>query len=1776
MRPNLNKKLRHVSIWLIAFLWATIGNTQSLRNNWIDYSKTYYRFPVTPAVAIPNNTSSPLPSNQQQLADYNSLYRISYNTLVASGLQNVPVEQFQLWRNGTQVAVYTYPASGVMGADGYIEFWGLHNDGKTDRDLYRFTNYQSHDRWSMYSDTAWYYLTVNPGGNNLRITDAPNNALSSSLIPDSFFMHTITVSPRTHRNLGNATPISGAEVRSSTFDVGEGWATRRSDAVFSVPFTNLFPFYNTANTLSVRFSMQGASQLTSSITLELNDSAIGTKSYRNYRLDSSTYAGIALSRISPGSNGSCTIDFNSSTSNFTYQLSKIQFTYPRSFKFNNGTSAFVFDLPANSNGNLLKIVSFDNSANPKILIDLTNQRRYTAISVADTLWFELEPSATQRSLVLTTLNTSNNTLVRQVSNLVQRNFINFNDAANQGNYLIISNKRLFNDNGSNRVEEYRSYRSSAAGGGYNAVVYDIDELTEQFAYNILKHPLAIRNFLRFARTTFNTSPKAVFLIGRGATYDYATGATDAEFLNLVPTWGQPASDNLLAADNNENVTPATPVGRLGAITGAEVKAYLEKVKAFEAVQNDPDSYKAWEKKTIHMIGGNDANIVGTLRNYMNSYAATISDTLVGANVSSYERLNNPNTAANNAEIQNAVKDGVGIISYFGHSSAVSIDFNLNNPNELAMTEGRYPLFIANGCKASEFFDLNTLRYNQRRLTLSERFVLPQAKGAIAFLSSTHVGILQYLDRFTSRWYKAASTTQYGKTIGEIHQETIRQMMLSYTTYDQNARLTSEEYHLHGDPAVKLFPLSKPDYIIDSTSVIFNPIEPTAADDSVRYQFTIRNDGKATNDTILVKVSRILPDNSQTIIRTISVPKLGNSQIFGGSFAIRGSRENGRNYLKVEVDYNNKVNESQETNNVAAKSFWIEPKGLKPAVPAQFSIVSNWPIDLIASTNEMKTDSGLFRMEMDTTTLFNSPLLYSLQDSARNGVVRFSPAKTLLPGKVYYWRTAQIVNSTTGTWQTSSFTYRPGDGTGFNQEHFYQHTQSAYRTMQLDSASRRFKFNPKANNLYIVHGVYPTSATEDLQFSVTPNGSSFIYSACLGQSIIFNVFDSLSFAAFKNPAQVSGTVGGCGPGTPGRNYNFEFKYFSIANRKKIMDFMDSVPTGHYVVARLVLDAPHDSSKVAYWKRDTAVYGTGNSVYHRFLKQGFYAIDSMTLPRTFSVVYRQNDTVSFKPQWVMSDGLYDLPVMSADIQMIDTSGTITSPIIGPARSWASMQWRRDPSFVEENGLTTDSIKTYVLGIKSNGSADTLFALNDLQDFSFDGGNAVDARLYPYMKIIQQTNDADNATPVQLNYWRVYFQPAAEGSLAPEELFQFGNQLNGINTDTLQLYRDTLQLKIAFRNISQVDYADSLMVQVQLEDSLGNVKPVTSYKVRALAANDSVNVYASLPLTDQQMVGSRKIRVSVNGQGQQPEVELSNNTLYHDFFVSWDGAIPGYKIYNGTGNWSEDAKWLPAGQPTCTDKVIINGNCTVDIANAVSDTLLVNSTGVLQIIQSSAKLNVGCSEVGGNKLATIKGSLIVSNGTLQLNGGMLIENGANLQQSGGTIILDPNADNTGNSLNVGQSILSSSPSPYATLCIGGPDPVNGAYTLGSAFTAGSVSFSGGTLVFIDPPISPSALSLYWNQAGAGSITYDPAHTTIFGGNQISALNTGSTSPFRVANSTSSPIRQASMGSVIVRTALVPLREVILEGDVAYILWVIGQLLVEENSILRVKATVDLRVNQ
>ena len=91
----------------------------------------------------------------------------------------------------------------------------------------------------------------------------------------------------------------------------------------------------------------------------------------------------------------------------------------------------------------------------------------------------------------------------------------------------------------------------------------------------------------------------------------------------------------------------------------------------------------------------------------------------------------------------------------------------------------------------------------------------------------------------------------------------------------------------------------------------------------------------------------------------------------------------------------------------------------------------------------------------------------------------------------------------------------------------------------------------------------------------------IASACVGLSLIFNVFDSVTFKPWKNVDQDGNNLFLSGSGSANcahtRNYNFEFTYMNAESRKNMMNFMDSIPDGSFVVVRNIPSATESANK-----------------------------------------------------------------------------------------------------------------------------------------------------------------------------------------------------------------------------------------------------------------------------------------------------------------------------------------------------------------------------------------------------------------------------------------------------------------------------------------------------------------------------------------------------------------------------------------------------------------------
>lgn len=1432
--------------YCILTLWwfATTVHGQSFRNEWIDYNKTYYKFPVAET----------------------RLYRIPLSALTSIGLGNTPAQDFQLWRNGAEVPLYTTQETGPLAADGFIEFYGKMNDGYPDTELYASPDDQVNTERSYFSDTAWFYLTVNAGKQNLRLKQAANNVAGTSVAPESYFTHFYKFQSYYTWNYGAGQVVAGQAVRSSLLNGGEGWAAQPFNnwAPLNFNLTGLYLSDKGPAQLDFAYSVSGNYPLDRNIQVYINDSLVGSVFSSAYSMKKDTVRNLSTSVVR---GDALSLKFMSDNPFYweNIYLNNCGIRYPRKFSFG-GESSFEMNLPAKANGHHLRMQGFRSDNQPMLVYDLTNLKRYQTFVIGDSNFVLLEGTDKSRNVVV------NNqvSFVRNISSLQQKNFVNYTQAANQGDYIIISHKVLAT-NGS-AIEQYKTYRSSPEGGNYKVINADIDELAEQFGFGQKKHPLSIRNFIRFASNSFVIKPKMVFLIGHGSYYEQIRGilgVPGAQELTQIPNFGTPASDNLLAANDNSSPVPSIPIGRLSAVNNQEVLTYLDKVKAYESLLRNPTATAAdrdWKKEVIHLVGGDDVFLVNIITNFFNRYRLNISDTSIAAKVYMYKRVNNPSFASDMAQIKNRIDNGAGLITYFGHSSSSGIDFNLSGPEEYNNSNGKFPIFIANGCRAGNIFDFSTNRLLSKNVSVSENFIFAKNKGAISVISNSDLGVINYMHIFTNEFYKQFGKFSYGKTIGEIQKEAIQQAWNITGGSDLLNRINLEQVILHSDPAIVPYPYPAPDYTTSDDMVSFMPASPNVSNDSIWVKVRFANIGRAIHENVDVVLYHEKANGHKVQLLRTTISNLLKMDSVQVKMGLQGMFDGGTNYLIATIDPDGNNTEFSEQNNTTRKAFDLNTNVLLPVFPYDLSIVQGPVVKLTASTANPAAKLATYRFQVDTSKNFNSPLLFSKDTNSIGGALSVIPNLAWKNNTVYYWRVSPVSIGVATNWAGASFLFNPSLGDGSNQSHYYQHLQSTFSKIMLnDVSNRQFAYQDNPQNLYVEHGIYPTSGYEDGHFSIIVNGLRNIRNACIGSSIIFNVFDGQSFKPWNN------TVGGqygsgyyCGPG---REYNFEFYYYSQANRKTIMDFLNIIPKGNYVVARMVLDPPHDSSFAKYWLNDTAVYGKGNSLYHSLLKQGFYNIDSLNKPRTFAFFFKKDDSSSFKPISVLSEGLYDRIQTSQNLYTKDTSGIVTSPDYGPATAWKTLSWNStkdsDPASKGEAQLQLYGKNTagnYVL-IRNIASTET--------NIDISGINAV---IYPYVQLRMLNSDTAKAKAVQLNHWRVTYDPIADGALSAADYWKWTD-------DVLLQLKDSLRLGIAFKNVSNYPL-NATTYTLKLGNNNGTEINLQTGNLRSLAAGDTARIEFTGGIDT--LFGRYYLRLEVNAGKLPKEKTYFNNLAYLPFDV------------------------------------------------------------------------------------------------------------------------------------------------------------------------------------------------------------------------------------------------------------------------------------------------------
>ncbi|RAJ97526.1 FlgD-like protein [Larkinella arboricola] len=797
------------------FIFNLLAQENNVGNEWINFDQTYYRIPVTQA----------------------GVYRLTTNDLQKAGvpLASINPTTLQLFRRGVELSIYVAGESDTkFDPDDYLEFIGERNDGQQDSLLYRPLGTQPHPYYSMYSDTAAYFLTWRLDGKPGKRMNVVTDTDPKGLTPEPYHMaeHLTVLTSEISNNQANGGPSPFLTAYELYFEEGEGFTgpMLKKDSLVSQPF-GLAGWVRTAPVQpEMEILLNGRDNTTPVVNVFSGNTVaaqpLATAQFEWFRTARLSFK-IPVTAVSATNELVLTLQSQGPFDTDRYSVSYYRLRYPQEFTLRNLTQQTLNLLPNPKKRSYLEL---PNAPASPLLYDLTdpiNPRRLTAAREGATLKLVVPDTETSRRILVSAGAMTPARLERTVFRKID---------PDKHNYLIVSHEALMKPVGNvaNPVKEYARYRASVAGGKYDTLVVTTKQLLNQFSYGE-RTPLAIRRFAAYMLTgkpASADSPKYMLLIGRANAYYPNRTHPDQYFRDLVPTIGNvPGSDLLLTeglAGFPANV-PAIPTGRINTLNPQEVLTYLAKVKEFEQTPvNEP-----WRKQVLHLSGGRSISELSTFRRILDKAGETARQQYVGASITLKGKLTDE--PVERIDVSALVNSGVSLMTFFGHSSPIVTDLDFGYVSKPAYgyhNKGRYPLMFFNGCGVGNIFFGATNN-------LSTDWLLTAEKGAIAILAHSGSGFSGPLETYTQEFYHTlfADSSFLNKSIGLIQQETTRRVLAAYNgPYDIT---NAQQMVLQGDPVLRMYPIQKPDFSLTSAGVF----QTGAQNDSVRLGVVATNAGR---------------------------------------------------------------------------------------------------------------------------------------------------------------------------------------------------------------------------------------------------------------------------------------------------------------------------------------------------------------------------------------------------------------------------------------------------------------------------------------------------------------------------------------------------------------------------------------------------------------------------------------------------------------------------------------------------------------------------------------------------------------------------------------------------------------------------------------------------------------------------------------------------------------------------------------------------------------------
>ncbi|MBK8500508.1 MAG: hypothetical protein IPL52_17230 [Flavobacteriales bacterium] len=1385
---------------LVLFVTAPAATAQwTYGNEWIDFGKQYWKFEVF-------NTG---------------IYRIDSAALAQSGFpQGVDPRHFMLFGREKEVPIHVHgEADGVFNTGDYIEFQADRNNGWIDGRQYPYPAANPNPYFSLYNDTICYFLTWDEQAPVRRVF-AYDNTDFDSYTPEPYLFAEGLRTYSDYYFVGKIDPGLGGQVAVTPglmiesegfggqpiFDTGSNPAPQQ-DLLIHTPGAYTGPDAPTAHvTVGVATqSSQGGGQPDHHFqvrhgagyaSIGFDTVYAGTpamhRSFDMPALDVGYFTALRVLGIHDlgGSIGPNYLEW------LVPAYAKVR--YARLPIINEGVPARMWLRGGGASSPArLSLTSFPGTPMMYAWGDTVRRIPFTAYNGAWNAIVPLDPISDSTQLYLYPQESiASITALRPVNGTGY--FTDFSAMDIDSAMLIVAHSSLMNG-----ATQYGLYRQNESENQYNTIVVDVEQLYDQFGGGIPKNAGAIRQWCRYLLNTWSTDPRALFLVGKSvntwpAFFSNLPGirpdANGAYARTLVPSYGFPSCDQCFTTGLNfDNRRMDIPVGRLSANTDQDVINYLDKVRATEA-----QAPALWQKNVLHFAGGQTEPQVEQLASYLNQYASLAEQPSMGAHTALFKRMTSgvisPLEQALADSVREYIEDeGVSLMTFFAHAYAANFDITIDEPENYDWN-GKHPMVIGNSCY------IGNIHLNGSE-SAGEQWVLEPDAGPIAFMASVDVGYISTLYSYTYEFYHSLSQLNHGASIGEHMKHAGLQTQVAWPTVA--AQWSAQTFALQGDPTLTLGTHRLPDYSVQYDEVFFQPATVTADVDSFTVAVVVSNLGRAVDDAFNIELLRTNPglgSASISYFATLDHVSYRDTAYFRvPTLGFTGGQ--GVNQFQVRVDLEpDQVDELDDVaNNVTSTALFITSGDLVPVYPYEFAIVPDEVTILKASTGDPLAPLRNYVFQIDTTDLFNSPLLETTLMQAPGGVVSWQPSSiyainAVQDSTVFFWR-CSIDSASSGNnaynWYERSFQYLSGKR-GWGQAHYYQFKKDAYSGIVYDRPERDFDFYQGLRNMSAKVTGNVGGPNTLWKIELDPQD----YGGCGPASWYVGVVDPANFEAW-------GTYGCADSGSPcynqdhqfgnGNNgpacrqrveYSFHFAMNDAAQLAGLQDMMNALPYGFHLIFFTWLHLDKDGMEA------------NAPTLMPFLESlAGPGLDFSAIPDSVPYIFYFQKDVPGTFQGIAGDNINSVIDLSVYMPSAISQGRITAVDAGPAQQWHALYWDERPSDASD----TTFIK--VFGVQPGGEVE-LMNLPSAQDSMPTLGALVSAQQYPMLRLKGDFKDGDpvDAQPAQMKRWQLIASPVPECAIHPPlGLF---NDLNGWAEG------QDAAVAVAVQNISEFDM-DSLLI-------------------------------------------------------------------------------------------------------------------------------------------------------------------------------------------------------------------------------------------------------------------------------------------------------------------------------------------------------------------------------